>query len=196
MRLLDCSRHPTSSFMNPPAPAPVADPCLKLSRRAAAAGTAFSPATEWRLAADLEALREREENLRRYEARLRALQEQVDRRTAEPVRRIGAGDPVNPVSGAAADQLHTGWEKFHRAVALMEAEQLQLREERSTLRAERDALDQRENQLAAREAAVVERERALAAAVVAEVRKQAAATRTPWAAARSALTGENDRAET
>lgn len=182
--------------MNPPVPAPVADPCLKLPRRAATAEVAFDPVTEWRLAADLEALREREANLRRYEARLRALQERIERSGGEPVRRIGAnagGAAVNPIFGAGADELQAGWEKFHRAVTLLQAEQAQLREERLTLRATRAALEQRESQLVAREAAMLERERALAMAKPSEEPKPATVgSRSPWAAARSMFAGGDD----
>jgi DNA repair exonuclease SbcCD ATPase subunit len=182
--------------MKPPVPTPVVDPCLKLTRRAAATASAISDtATEWRLAADLEALREREENLRRYEARLRAMQERIDLSRAEPVRRIGASSPggtVNPLSEAGAEELRSGWEKFHRAVSLLQAEQTQLRAERSTLRADRTTLEQHEAQLAAREAAVLEKEQALATVKIADEAKRASATRNPWNAARSMFTGAKD----
>jgi DNA repair exonuclease SbcCD ATPase subunit len=164
-----------------------------LARRTAVAPPPSDAATAWRLAADLEALREREENLRRYEARLRAMQERIDRSGAEPVQRIGASSTlVNPLSGAGAEELRSGWEKFHRAVALLEAEQAQLREERSRLRTDRAALEQREAQVAAREAAVLEREQAIAAVALADAAKRSSATRNPWSAARSMFAGAKD----
>jgi hypothetical protein len=181
--------------MKPPVPAPVVDPCLKLSRRVAPAPTISDAATEWRLAADLEALREREENLRRYEARLRAMQEQIDLSRAEPIRRIGATSSRatgNPLSESGAEELRAGWEKFHRAVSLLQAEQTQLRAERSTLHANRTALEAREVQVAAREAAVTEREQALAVVALADEAKRSSATRNPWSAARSMFAGTKD----
>lgn len=116
------------------------------------------------LAADLEALREREENLRKYEARLREWQAQLDAAAGGSASPFGRGASANPVQGVtpADSALEVAWAKFHRARALLEAEQNQLRDDRLALRDKEQILRQREADLAEREARVAQREAELA----------------------------------
>lgn len=118
------------------------------------------------LAADLEALREREENLRKYEVRLREWQAQLDATvaaggSASPFMRSASENP-SPGSTPADSALEAAWAKFHRARALLEAEQNQLRDDRLALRDMEQMLKQREADLAEREARVAQREAELA----------------------------------
>lgn len=126
------------------------------------------------LAADLEALREREMNLRDYEARLRAWQAQLDEALVKPPALTadmpgGSGAPfARTASGspfATDPTLQAAWEKFHRARALLEAEQNQMRDDRIVLRETELSLKRREAELAQREAALAERERLVMAAI-------------------------------
>ena len=153
--------------MNPSASS---EPALRLSRRSpldSGSGT-VSPLSDIRsdlggqLAADLEALREREENLRRYEVRLREWQTQLDATvaaggSASPFMRSPSTHPF-PNSVPADSALEAAWAKFHRARALLEAEQNQLRDDRLVLRDKEQMLSQREADLAEREARVAQKE--------------------------------------
>lgn len=144
-------------------------PALKLPRRATLVPDgSVPPVSEPRsdlggqLAADLEALREREENLRKYEVRLREWQAQLDATvatggSASPFMRGTGGTPV-PAAVGTDSLLEAAWSKFHRARALLEAEQNQLRDDRLVLRDLEQTLKQREAELAAREAEVAQRE--------------------------------------
>jgi len=122
------------------------------------------------LAADLDALREREMNLRDYESRLRNWQSQLDAALVkQPSATAGSGSPF-PRAGsgspfASDTSLEAAWEKFHRAHALLEAEQHQMRDDRIVLREMELALKRREAELAQREEIVAERERLLAEAL-------------------------------
>lgn len=160
--------------MNTTAPFNPATPALKLPRRSSTTTEAPAPEVHnelaGQLAADLETLREREENLRKYEVRLREWQAQLDATVAQTAR--GSATPFprplssNPFAaqGSPMDPaLEAAWSKFHRARALLEAEQNQLRDDRLAMRDFQAALDRRAAELAAREAAVAEREEALAA---------------------------------
>lgn len=106
------------------------------------------------LAEEFEALREREANLREYEARLRAWQAQLDSRTG------GVGGPgseapfvqqVSQLPFSSDSLLASSWEKFHKARAILEAEQKQLRDERMMMKDTDAALKRREMELASRE---------------------------------------------
>lgn len=144
-------------------------PALKLSRRSTLVpGSSAAPESDVRsdlggqLAADLEALREREENLRKYEVRLRDWQAQLDATvaaggSASPFMRRTSGNPF-PSSGPLDSALEAAWSKFHRARALLEAEQIQLRDDRLVLRDREQMLKQREAELAEREARVAQHE--------------------------------------
>jgi DNA repair exonuclease SbcCD ATPase subunit len=159
--------------MNTTVPFNPATPSLKLPRRSSTTTEAPAPEVHndlaGQLAADLETLREREENLRKYEVRLRDWQAQLDATVAQTSR--GSGTPFprplgsNPFAGQASSAdpaLEAAWSKFHRARALLEAEQNQLRDDRLAFRDLQAALEKRSAELAAREAALAEREEALA----------------------------------
>ncbi len=159
--------------MNSPITFPPAAPMLKLARHAAT-----PPAEKWsatldeerrRLHEDHEALRVREENLRDYEARLRALQAEIEsdhgapsvapRATTAPFLRPSSKAPF--VDDGA---LQVAWEKLHRARVILEAEQTNLRDERIVLRDQQAEVKRREAAVADREASVTEREQLIAAA--------------------------------
>ena len=188
--------------MNPPAPSNSGSP-LKLPHRdplEAATGPS-EEAVRRELAEEFEALREREANLREYEARLRAWQAQLDSRTG------GVGGPgseapfvqsVSQLPFSSDSLLASSWEKFHKARAILEAEQKQMRDERMMMRDTDAALKRREMELAAREEQL-KRERLTAstdaaseaAAIDAENKRPKSAmerlTSAPFRAARSAF---------
>lgn len=119
------------------------------------------------LAADLEALREREANLRDYEVRLRAWQTQLDAATTHP--HPAAGVTATPFARSSSNSpfagdtsLEAAWAKFHRARSLLEAEQNQMRDDRIALRALEASLKEREADLARREALLAEQQQQLA----------------------------------
>lgn len=187
---------PPAPTMNPSAPSAGATPALKLSRRVVPAATSSGAASEFstemsgQLAADLEALRERETNLRDYEARLRAWQAQLDAAT-QKAPSGGTNAPFLRPSSAAPfandATLEAAWEKFYRARGLLEAEQKQMRDERIALRDMELSLKRREAELAQREAALAQREQMLVAAE--EARKAPSAvqrlTQAPFLAAKA-----------
>ena len=155
---------------------PARPPALKLPRSSAALPTpekwAVTLAEERRsLKEDHEALRVREENLRDYEARLRALQDEIERArpaSAVPVRPAALVAPVArtpsraPFESEAA--LQSAWEKFHRTRELFEAEQAHLRSERISTQEKENDMKRREKAVAEREARLAERERLVAEA--------------------------------
>ena len=152
--------------MNSPAPFDSGAP-LKIPHRDPLEGpsgsTASQSAAQRELAADFEALREREANLREYEARLRAWQTQLDSRAAPPA--PGTNTPfmqsVSQLPFSSDSLLASSWEKFHRARALLESEQKQMRDERMMMREAEISLKRREMELAAREEQVARREQQL-----------------------------------
>jgi hypothetical protein len=193
-------------------------PELSLPRRAIAPVLEHSPSAD--LAASLEAerrrleedarvLAEREENLRQYEGRLRALQSEMDQRTGSPGGRSSAPFPpgrssTNPFPNDAA--LDAAWQKLHRARELCEAEQAHLRDDRIAMHAFDLELKQREEMVAGREARVAEQERLLAAATPAAPAASANGdhapsafrrfTRAPFLMAESVLRGKNGKDKT
>ena len=132
-----------------------------LPRRAGEAGPSEgTPARSMsgQLAADLEALREREMNLRNYESRLRAWQTQLDQaasRTAPPAASVSPFlRPSSATPFASDPALEAAWEKLYRARALLEAEQKQMRDERIALRELELTLKRREEEVTEREGRV------------------------------------------
>jgi hypothetical protein len=126
--------------------------------------TSTLDATRRRLNEDVQALEEREKNLREYEARLRSLQGEMDARSGGTAR-SGAPFPGRssaPFPNDAA--LDAAWAKLHRARELCESEQAHLRDDRIAMHAFDLELKQREEAVTAREARVAEQERLLAAA--------------------------------
>ncbi len=152
--------------MNPPITFPPSAPILKLARPSSEKWAATLAEERKRLQEDMDALRVREENLREYEARLRALQAEIDagRQHAAPVTsRPGSAVPfVRPGSRAPFVEqdaaLQAGWEKLHRARELLEAEQAHLRDDRIAQREHETLLKQREHAVAERETRLAERE--------------------------------------
>jgi hypothetical protein len=162
----------SSTITFPPRP-----PALKLPR----ASSALPSQEKWaeslagerrRLQEDNDALRVREENLREYEARLRALQDEIESgRPASSVTRRTATPFMRPSSKAPFETdaaLQVAWEKLHRARELLEAEQAHLRDERITTHEKEHDVERREKALAEREECVAARERTVAEAEAGE----------------------------
>lgn len=129
-------------------------------------------AEQRQLLEDREALREREQNLHEYEARLRDLQAEIERNRSKPAQLDATKSRVTPsifhrepdeVQSAESPDLQAAWEKLHRARELLDAEQAHAREDRLALREWEMALQRREAALAAREEALAQREAAAAA---------------------------------
>ncbi|MBC7368927.1 MAG: hypothetical protein H7343_19305 [Undibacterium sp.] len=144
------------------------------------------------LEAEWQALHEREENLRAYEAQLRAMQADIDAR-----REPEASTSVSPFP-AGELSLQTAWDKLIRARELLDAEQVHSRDDRLVLKAELADLNRRQANLATRETSVAAREEQLAApepAVAEPIAGQhtmsvmTRLTRSPIALARSVLRG-------
>ena len=186
--------------MNLPAPQTPGSP-LKLPPRDEVTSTEPEPvhqtAAQREMEDDLEALRERESNLREYEARLRAWQAQLDERAAKPAT---ASEPpfvhgVSQLPFSSDSLLASSWEKFHRARAILESEQKQMRDERMMMRDAELTLKRKETELAAREQELAYREKKLLGAtptpLVEEPKKGLSAmerlTAAPFRAARSAF---------
>lgn len=160
--------------MNPTqAPFPMSQPALKLTRRSVARGssdgstTPFAGESTSDIAVELATLQEREANLRAYEQRLRAWQDELDARAAQPASTPTAAPFLRTANQTSAEgltdaALQAAWEKFHRARALLESEQNQMRDDRMALRDAQAQLREREATLDAREAALTERERRVA----------------------------------
>ena len=130
--------------------------------------------TQRQLEMDFEALREREANLRQYEARLRGWQEQLDARAGNADGAGGGAVFGNSATAPAATdaELCAAWEKFHRARALLQAEQNQLRDDRMAQHDNLLELKRREEELIAREKRLAERELLLTIAVGAQEEKK------------------------
>ena len=94
-----------------------------------------------RLDDDLAALRESEDNLRAYEAHLRAQQDKIEENRSPAPLVSPAASSFSPFSPTDLT-LQSAWEKVIRARELLEAEQAHLRDDR---------LQMREDTLAARE---------------------------------------------
>src|ERR1035437_4419319 len=166
--------------MNPSITFPPAHPVLKLTRSGVTTAPFAPSAEKWaatlteerrRLLEDHEALRVREDNLRDYETRLRALQAEIEAgRSAQPVSLRATNAPfMRPSSRAPFSDdtaLQAAWEKLYRARAILEAEQPHLRDDRIRLHDQQAEMKRREESVAAREASVAEREQLIAAATV------------------------------
>jgi hypothetical protein len=157
------------------APAPVVD-ATELAANAAALEL-----ERRRLQEDSEALQLREANLREYEARLRALQGEMDATRSGPARSNApfANPNQNPNQNQNQNQsqgrsmapfshedagLEAAWQKLHRAREFTEAEQAHLRDDRLAMRAIEGDLKQREAAVAVREARVAAQEELITAA--------------------------------
>lgn len=199
--------------MNPTIAFPPRAPELKLSRPAAPSPEIWAATLaeeRRRLQEDHDALRLREDNLRQYESRLRALQEEIDSRgtsvpAARSTGRTASPLPSRPVTKAPFVEndaaLAAGWEKLHRARALLEAEQSHLRDERIITHEKENEMKRRERAVADREARVSERERLLVEAMAPTHSPQPIAsehtmsamtrlTRAPFDMARSVFSGK------
>ena len=199
---------------------PPSRPALKLARASGAPSVAAStPVAEekWavslaeerrRLHEDKEELRARECNLREYEARLRALQEEIQGAAALPVPAAETRSPGTafllpsckmPFEGGAA--LQAAWDKLHRAREILEAEQTHQRDERIMMHEQEAELRRRTEAVTERERRVAEREKILAEVAVSDPGAQPIAaeqtmsavarlTVAPFAMARSVFGGK------
>lgn len=143
-----------------------AAPSVPLDPTDLAANAAALEEERRRLQEDSEALRLREDNLREYEARLRALQNEMDAARGASASRSAAPFPSKSMAPFSHDDagLEVAWQKLHRAREFMEAEQAHLRDDRLAMHAFEAELKEREAAVAAREAAVAAQEEILAAA--------------------------------
>lgn len=177
-----------SQTMNSSITFPVRPPALKLPRSSASHASEEKQASKLaqerrRLEEDHEALRVREENLRDYEAHLRALQQQIEvgrpapamatsGRTASPFMRPSSRAPFEHEPA-----LQAGWEKLHRAQELFAAEQAHLRDERIISMEKENELKHREKAVLEREARLAEREQ-----LIGQMNEAAVASQEPIAA--------------
>lgn len=116
-------------------------------------------AARWKIADELDEIRRREANLHDYEARLRALQAEIDRQPAAMTPASGTffRPPTDsPITNDPA--LAAAWNRFYRVRELLDVEQKQLREDRLAHREAELALKQRAARLDEREATLVARE--------------------------------------
>ncbi len=111
-----------------------------------------------RLFEDQNMMRDREQNLRAYEARLHVLQSEIDASRARhaPALRKEPWPGSNEL-GMERD-LSAGWEKLHRTREILEAEQRNMRDERVAWRDLAAELKRRAEAVAAREADLDARE--------------------------------------
>ena len=201
--------------MNPSHHFPAADAGLKLKRQSGLAAVLAEPIdgrssqsdVQHQIAEDLAHLRDREENLRAYEVRLRAMQIEIEAQR-DPFRAparlqttpsLTSSPFASPSSRNPFDDgtLQSAWDKLHRARALLEAEQTQLREDRLAMTDARASLKRREEALAAREArfTALQQPPAAPAPVAAEVAEDDASklskfTRAPFAMAKSVFSAK------
>jgi chromosome segregation ATPase len=120
--------------------------------------SAAESAKRLRLEAEWQELREREENLRAYEAQLRAMQADIDGRREPATTTSISPFPAGKLS------LQAAWDKLIRARELLDSEQAHFRDDRLAMKAEMADFARRLANLAAREESVLVREQALAAA--------------------------------
>jgi hypothetical protein len=195
---------------------PAPTPALNLVRPSAEKWAASLADERRRLEEDLDALREREKNLRDYETRLRVLQAEIEagrggvapapvasapapaanRSSTVPFARPGSRAPFGDEAA-----LQAGWEKLHRAREILEAEQNHLRVDRMTIREQEAAVKRREQAVAEREMQVAAWEaRTQTAGPAAEPEEPVASehtmsavtrlTRAPFNLARTMLSGK------
>jgi len=161
--------------MKPTIAFPPAKPELKLQSHSA---TLPTPEERRRLEEDIEALRQRETNLREYEAHLRSWQDKLESSHGQPAsaQYIAPVVPGRAASGAPFEgdpALHAAWDKVIRARELLEAEQAHLRDDRLNLKEANAVLKRREDALALREARLTQREEEFNTMLEASIAEQA-----------------------
>lgn len=131
----------------------------------------------------------REENLRAYEAHLRAWQEQLDGAQPQPaVKRPSLHPFVSAHAMRDESGLQAAWEKVHRSREILEAEQKHLIDDRLLLQEREAALKKREAALTLREERLEAREQAAPVAKPKAKKAPSAMesfTRAPFAMAKS-----------
>lgn len=148
---------------------------------------AMLEAAQRQLAEDLDLLRQREDNLRAYETRLRVLQSRMEggeRQVPPPAPPPSLSRPpmgLNPSLDAA-------WAKLHRARELLEVEQKHLVEGRLLLKEELQTLARREAAVAAREARVAALEQRPAPKPAEKPSAMLGLTRAPFSLAKAVFT--------
>ncbi len=154
----------------------------------AAAHSAALTAERRRLAEDSDALRMREANLREYEARIRSMQSEPAPsapRSHNPFPPASAGNSVSPFGTDPG--LDSAWQKLHRARAILEAEQANLKDDRLVMNAREADVKKREAAVLQREMAISQREEAAATEAAAPSAEAEAAAPAPAAPSRSAF---------
>jgi len=112
-----------------------------------------------RLEAERLMLRETEDNLRAYEAQLRAMQTDIDASRENDLTTSVSPFPAGELS------LQSAWDKLIRARELLDSEQASFRDDRMVLKAEQAELRRQQANFATREAALSAREQALISAI-------------------------------
>ncbi len=135
---------------------------------------------------DMDSLREQENNLRAYEARLRDSQSPM----STPPMPVPSGATATPFSGrvgagASAGSLEGEWDKLQRSRTLLEAERRAFTDERTELREKQTNLLQREEALRQREAWIEIREKELAAKAMPAPAATKPASHSPFEMARN-----------
>ena len=95
-----------------------------------------------------EAFRERENNLRAYEARLRAMQDEFESGRSRGALKVPSPENSPLANSPGADE---SWRKLHRAREILEVELKHLQAERLGVKEERDKVKLREAAAAERE---------------------------------------------
>jgi len=125
----------------------------------------------------MEAFREREENLRAYEARLRAMQTEFESGRYRGAVKLPAPENSPLTNSPSADE---AWRKLHRAREILEIELKHLQSGRLGLKGEREALEKREAALTEREARLENLEKLLQSKVEKSRRGVLGFTRAPF----------------
>lgn len=171
-------KFPTPRNLSLRRPAPENVPSIE-DRQAAVAKA------QCRLLADMEEFREREVNLRAYEARLRAMQAKFEAQGDPHALKIPTpqDSPLATIPG-----VDEAWRKLHRARELLELEQRHIQTERLELTQIRGNLEQREALVAKREADLENLERHLVGKLEKPKQGRLSFTRIPFGLGKTALT--------
>ena len=140
------------------------------------------------ISSDIETMQQKEASLREYEQRLRLL---VDHAHNSPPAQPPSQDYVTSAAQQDKAALDSGWEKYARAHALLEAARRGLTDDRLAIKDREEKLAQRETEVGRREARVKLREQDLAAEAAAKAAVPAPTpsfTTAPFLAARNLFT--------
>ncbi len=140
------------------------------------------------ISTDIEAMQQKEANLKEYEQRLRLLVEHAHRSPPPP-----NASQYYVTTGPSQASLDSEWEKYERAHALLEAARRGLSDDRMALKDRETQVTIRETEVTRHEAWVKAREQELAVvaqaqAVIAAIKAKPTFTTAPFLAARNLFT--------